>query len=338
MTVQRKKRNLVVAGLASATLALTACAGAGAEEAPQGADGEWAPDGNITMIVPFSVGGGSDLFGRAVAAGLEEVRPGINVTVENREGGSGTIGYSYFLEQAGDPHFLLPTETGLISGPARNKELLYDWNTFTPIGMLVDDVNWIVVSADSGWENFDDFVEEAKALTEAGKPVTVGLPSADGTEAVPTQDLLEGLGIDVEPVVFDGGGETIPALLAGDIQAMVANAGEVAGQVEAGQFIPLIGYGQTTIDEGHYDGVPTTGTAGYDVDLDFGQFRGVLAPPDIPVEAQQYYEDALKEWTETDSFAQYVESAGLTVKIRWDQDWQAYLNELADEFVAVYGD
>lgn len=336
MKVPLKKASLV-GGAALATLALAACSTSAPAPSDGSADG-WAPEGNITMIVPFSVGGGSDMFGRAVAAGLEEVRPGINVTVENREGGSGTIGYSYFLEQEGDPHFLLPTETGLISGPARNPELLYDWQTFTPLGMLVDDVNWIVVSADSGWEDFDDFVEDAKKLTADGKPITVGLPSSDGTEGVPTQDLLEGLGIDVEPVVFDGGGETIPALLSGDIQAMVANAGEVAGQVEAGQFIPLIGYGETTIDEGAYKGVPTTVTAGYDVNLDFGQFRGVIAPPNISAEAQQYYEDALKDWTETDSFAEYVKTAGLTVKVRWGQDWQDYLNSLADEFVAVYGE
>lgn len=333
----RPKLGLVVAGAASIALAMSACTG-GAPEATTPDDGAWAPEKNITMIVPFSVGGGSDLFARAVASGLEEVRPGINVTVENREGGSGTIGYSYFLEQKGNPHFLLPTETGLISGPARNKELLYDWQSFTMLGMLVDDVNWIVANSDSGWTTFDEFVKEAKKASAAGKPLTVGLPSSDGTEAVPTKHLLNQLGIDVEPVVFDGGGETIPALLSGDIDVMVANAGEITGQIEAGDFVPLIGYGETTIDEGKFKGVPTTGTLGYDVDLDFGQFRGVLAPPEISAVAQDYYIAALKDWVKTDSYKKYVKSAGLTVKTRWGQEWQEYINELAEEFVSVYGD
>ena len=296
----KPKTGYLVASIASIALVLTACSAGSPAESPNSgapADADWKPTSDIKMIVPFSVGGGSDLFARAVAAGLEEVRPGINVTVENREGGSGTIGYSYFLEQKGNPHFLLPTETGLISGPARNKELRYDWQTFTMLGMLVDDVNWIVSSSKSGWNNFDEFVAAAKKKSAAGDPLTVGLPSADGTEAVPTKSLLNQLGIDVEPVVFDGGGETIPALLSGDIDVMIANAGEIAGQVEAGDFIPLIGYGETTIDEGKYKGVPTTGTLGYDVDLDFGQFRGVIAPPDIPQAAQDYYIEALKEWT-----------------------------------------
>jgi putative tricarboxylic transport membrane protein len=330
------KKGLMAISAAGLAVSLTACAGGSPTPAADAEEG-WTPEENITMIVPFSVGGGSDMFARAVASGLEEVRPGINVTVENREGGSGTIGYSYFLEQKGNPHFLLPTETGLISGPARNDALLYDWQSFTMLGMLVDDVNWIVANKDSGWDDFDEFVKAAKKASDNGDPLTVGLPSADGTEAVPTKDLLGQLGIDVEPVIFDGGGETIPSLLAGDIDVMVANAGEVAGQIEAGDFVPLIGYGDTTIDEGGFKGVPTTGTLDYDVDLDFGQFRGVLAPPEIPEEAQEYYIAALKDWVETDSFKEYVKSAGLTVKTRWGQEWQEYINELAEEFVSVYG-
>jgi putative tricarboxylic transport membrane protein len=326
------KKSLALVGVASVALSLTACAGS--TDQPEAEAGGWEPEKNITMIVPFSVGGGSDLFGRAVATALEDVRPDINVTVENREGGSGTIGYSYFLEQAGDPHFLIPTETGLISGPARNPELLYDWETFTLLGMLVDDVNWIVANKNSGWDDWESFIEEAK---DSDEPITVGLPSADGTEAVPTKDLLEQEGIEVEPVIFDGGGETIPSLLNGDIDLMVSNAGEVAGQIESGDFVPLIGYGETTIDEGAYDGVPTTGTLDYEVDLDFGQFRGVIAPPEIPEEAKEWYIEALKEAVETDGFQEYVANAGLTNATRWGQDFQDYVNDLAEEFVAVYG-
>lgn len=334
----RRKSTVALAATATLALALTACSSAASDapDASNGDTGAWEPESTVTMVVPFSVGGGSDLFGRAVATALEEVRPGVNVTVENREGGSGTIGYSFFYEQAGDPHFLLPTETGLISSPARNPELLYDWETFTTLGMLVDDVNWLVASSDSGWTDWDTFVADAQA---AGEPVTVGLPSADGTEAVPTRTLLESLDIQFEPVVFDGGGETIPSLLNGDIDLMVSNAGEVAGQVDAGDFVPLIGYGETTIDEGAYDGVPTTGTLGLDnVDLDFGQFRGIIAPPEIDDEARDWYIAALQEAIETESFQEYVENAGLVSAPRWGDDFQSYVSDLAQEFVAVYSE
>ncbi|MGH3329574.1 MAG: tripartite tricarboxylate transporter substrate binding protein, partial [Streptomycetales bacterium] len=61
------------------------------------------------MVVPFSPGGGSDIFGRAMAKGIEEVRPGVNVTVENRPSGNGAVGYSYVFAREGDGHYLVPS-------------------------------------------------------------------------------------------------------------------------------------------------------------------------------------------------------------------------------------
>ena len=80
------KKGLMAISAAGLAVSLTACAGGSPTPAADAEEG-WTPEENITMIVPFSVGGGSDMFARAVASGLEEVRPGINVTVENREGG-----------------------------------------------------------------------------------------------------------------------------------------------------------------------------------------------------------------------------------------------------------
>ena len=51
------------------------------------------PERGITMIVAWAAGGGTDAIARTVAAGLEE-ELGVNVTVVNRDGGSGVIGHT----------------------------------------------------------------------------------------------------------------------------------------------------------------------------------------------------------------------------------------------------
>jgi len=107
-----KTRTLAAASLALG-LALAGCGG-GSDRA---ANGEWRPDGDVTMVVPFSPGGGSDRAGRALAAAIEVSVPDINVKVENREGGSGAVGYSYFLGQKGKARTLLATETALLALP-----------------------------------------------------------------------------------------------------------------------------------------------------------------------------------------------------------------------------
>lgn len=97
----------------AAVLGLTGCSGAG--NAASG-KGEFAPSGDVRMVVPFSAGGGSDLSGRAIAAGLESITDS-NISTENREGGSGAVGYSHFLAQEGKDNYLLAAETALLALP-----------------------------------------------------------------------------------------------------------------------------------------------------------------------------------------------------------------------------
>src|SRR5680860_494156 len=105
-----KTRATTIAAAAVLVLLLAACGG-GVSSA--GTDGEFQPDGNVTMLVPFAAGGGSDVAGRATAAMIASVEPDLTVSVENRDGGSGAVGYAYFQGKAGTAETLLATETSL---------------------------------------------------------------------------------------------------------------------------------------------------------------------------------------------------------------------------------
>ncbi|HLN40063.1 MAG TPA: tripartite tricarboxylate transporter substrate-binding protein, partial [Xanthobacteraceae bacterium] len=59
----------------------------------------------ITMIVPFAVGGLTDVPARVLAAMLQE-RIGQNIVVENKPGGSGTLGGAYAVRAAPDGYTL----------------------------------------------------------------------------------------------------------------------------------------------------------------------------------------------------------------------------------------
>ena len=92
------------------TLGLVGCGQAGGGG---GGGAGWEPTQDVVMIVPFEAGGGSDILGRAMAAGMEQVREGVNITVENRPSTTGAVGYSYLLEQQGDPLYLLASGLSL---------------------------------------------------------------------------------------------------------------------------------------------------------------------------------------------------------------------------------
>ena len=63
------------------------------------------PSRNIDLIIPFAVGGGVDLIGRAMGASLGE-QLGQTVVAVNRDGAAGTLGFTQLAGAAPDGHML----------------------------------------------------------------------------------------------------------------------------------------------------------------------------------------------------------------------------------------
>lgn len=330
-------------GVAALAVALSSCGSTGesevaAGEASGGAEGEctWSPEKGVVMVVPFDPGGGSDLFGRAVAKGLEEVRPDIDISVENRPGGSGTIGYTYFYQQSGDPHFLLGAENAMVSLPLEHEELPYDASSWTPVGMVVEDTIFLIANSDSGWDDFDSFLAAADKAAASGDPLTIAQPTANSIEAMPLNSVLEEEGVEVEFVTYDGTSGSIPALLSGDIDATLANASEVAPQIEAGDFMPVVASASNELQVEPYEGIPSFADLGYEPEGAFAQFRGVIAPPELPECAQQYWVEALQDWAETDAYQEYVDSNVVAPHQIWGDEWPDYLVDVEKGYQEVH--
>ena len=349
----RARITRLTAAIGAAALILAACGGDddGADDAEDtdveetddagddGSDdaaaaGGWEPDGTITMVVPFSAGGGSDVLGRAVAAGIEEVRPGVSVAVENRTGGAGGVGYGYFAEQAGDPLFLLPAEVTRSVLPA-TQEVPFDWDTWTSVGMFFEDIGYVVVSTDSEWEDIDTFIADAEEAFAAGTPLRVGVPAAGGIDQVLIEGLAEFHGFEFEIVAYDGTGETNPALQGGDIDATIGNPSDSRQEIEAGLFRPLLGFAENRLNDDTFADVPVSNEFGWG--LTATKYRGVIMPPDVPEEAIDWYEAALRDWTETDGFAEYRENAGLAENILWRSDWDDFIEDWNEQVVGGLG-
>lgn len=314
--MNRRNKFILPAVTAAAALSLSACGGASGNG---GGGGEaFSPPEDVRMIVPFAAGGGSDLAGRAIAKGLEEVTDS-TVTVENITGGDGAVGYSELLANKGNPGVLLASETALMTVPIV-QDVEFSYEDFTPIMKLGEDYNVMMVKADSPHESCMDVVNAAKKGT-----VTTAISGATGPEYVAWSQIEEQFGVKFKSVVFESGGEIATALMGGHVDVAMTNPGEAMGQFESGDLKPLCTLAPERYEYEELADVPTGIEEG--IDVTFAQWRGFIAPGDISPEAKQHWIEAGKEYAKTDAYKEYVESNLLQEQISYGDEFKSYLDD-----------
>ena len=128
--------HLLISILACATIALAAPARA-----------QTWPQRPVTIVVPFSAGGTTDMFARMLAQGLQQ-KYGTPFVVDNRPGAGGNVGAAAVARAAKDGNTLL---VGTVSTHAINpfiyKNLTFDADKdFQPVSLIARLPNMLVVS------------------------------------------------------------------------------------------------------------------------------------------------------------------------------------------------
>lgn len=320
----KHSRSAVLATTSVLALTLAACGGESGGSADGGGDGGgFEPRGDVTMVVPFGAGGGSDLAGRATGTMIEAANEDLTVSVENREGGSGAVGYSYFLGESGNENLLLATETALLALPISG-EVEFDYTDFTPIMKLADDFTLMIVNADSPWNSCADVVEAAET-----ERITAGISGITGLDNIVFTLTEQETGVEFDRVPFESGGELTAALLGGQIDIASLNPGEIIGQLESGDVKALCAFSEERYEYEALADIETAAEQG--IDVSFAQFRGVLAPGGISEEARQYWIDTMEAAVETEEYQTYIEDNYLQPNTAAGDEFVSYLegnNEL----------
>lgn len=280
------------------------------------------PRGDVTVVVPFGAGGGSDRSGRALASAIEKAAPGVNVNVENREGGSGAVGYSYFLSKRGSAETLLATETALLALPITG-DVKFTYKDFTPIMKIADDYTLMVAKADSPYQSCSSVVDAAKR----GR-VVAGISGRTGLDNIVLTLTEQKTGVNFHRVPFESGGELTAALLGGQIDIASLNPGEVLGQLESGKVKALCAYSEKRYQYAALKDIPTAKEQG--IDVAYAQFRGVLAPGGISEAQKQYWVDVMTKVIETDEYKEYVEKSLLQPNTLAGDEFVSYLEKNSD--------
>ncbi len=225
------------------------------------------PARTVTIIVPFSPGGGADTLARMLAGPLA-ARWKQSVIVENRPGASGHIGASQVARSVADGHTLLMSSTASLD--EKNEK------DFAPVALVSAAPYVVVVRKGLGVASIADLVRSTKA--EPGK-LTFG-SSGPGSASHLSGELFDQVaGVSMIHVPYKGTAPAVTDLLGGTIDVMFAPMQSVSAYMKSGQLVPLAV--TSTARAKAAPQLPTVAEAGVAGYSSTGWF-GLLAPAATP--------------------------------------------------------
>lgn len=281
------------------------------------------PSKKLDWTIAFGPGGGNDIMTRTIISIMEKYKlyPD-KIVPENRAGGSGAKGWGYVFSQKGNPYHITSTSGSFITTPLQANT---GWTatSFTPIALLASDDGVIMVNGKSSIKTFKEFIEQAKA-----KPPAIGGIGTVNVEFIVPKLLSERAGFKFEYVAFNKQGELTTALLSGALDAAMSNPGEVLGLLQSGDLRALAYTGKKTPKV--LGNLPTLAELGYDLGISMP--RGLVMPPDVPKEAQDWWIAAMKKVVETPEWKEYIEKQLLTENVLYGEDFRAFLQRTQGTF------
>ena len=172
----------------------------------------------ITLVVPYSAGGPTDLSSRVLAERMQAAL-GARVIVENRPGASTIVGAQHVALAAPDGYTLLMvTTTTLCTNPHLYKKLPYKVEDFTPIGMAVKVPLGFAVPQTLPVSNIAEF--RRYALAQAGK-LNYGSAGTGANSQLVNALMNQALGIQMTEVPYKGTGPALVDLAGGRVEGLV---------------------------------------------------------------------------------------------------------------------
>ena len=261
------------------TFALATVAAAGALSlAPLAAQAQAAyPSKPITIIVPFSAGGTTDILARVVGQFMSNDL-GQPVVIDNRAGAGGNIGGQAAARATPDGYtiFMGTVGTHAINQSLYKKMPFDPIKDFAPLSRVAMVPNLLVANPSQPYKNVKELIAYAKA--NPGK-INFGSSGAGSSIHLSGELFKQMAGVDMQHVPYRGSAPAVSDLLGGQINLMFDNMPSAIPHVKGGKLRPLA---VTTAKRSPaLPDVPTiaeSGVPGYEATSWFG----LLAPAGTP--------------------------------------------------------
>ena len=306
------RHHKIQTALGAAILAVTAMCG------QVQAQGKF-PSKPLTVIVPWSPGGGSDRSMRLVADTASKYF-GQSVIVVNKPGAGGANGTRAIASSKPDGYTLGMVGAGVVARQYNNPNA-NPLSDLIPIAFFGADPAALSARADTGFKSVADFVRAAKA-----KPGSIknGNDQPGGSSYVAIAIMEGALGVKTTRVPYKGYAPTVAALLAGEVQTATVPVPDAIEHHKAGK-IRILGVAST---QRHFiaPDVRTFKEQGFNVLA--GSWRTIVVPKGVPADRVKILEEKLLQTLKDPTLVKRANNAGFFVtpmgsKETWNY-WMSY--------------
>jgi tripartite-type tricarboxylate transporter receptor subunit TctC len=234
------------------------------------------PTKPIHIVVPYAAGGSVDPIARLVGDRLAKVI-GQPVVIENRPGAGGNIGIEAVVRGTHDGYTLLATPSAVTINPSLYTKVPYDLDKdLVPLSLVNRNAMVILVNPSWGAKSFGDLVTRAR---EAQGRLNYGITGNGTLDHLVCENLRASAKLDMVKINYQGVPKAITALMAGEVQMMVASMTAALPQVQSGKLQALA---VTSAERApHLADVPTMRELGYPDFVMYG-WSMLFAPAGTP--------------------------------------------------------
>ena len=273
------------------------------------------PSKAVTLMVPYSPGGGTDIIARLVGSKLSEIW-GQSVIVENKPGANGVIGSADIARASPDGYKIMLVVGSHVINPILTKSVPFNTDTdFTPITRLAVSPLVLVVSKTGKYPDLDGFLK-------MGKKDDVSMGYSEGQTQLTVELIRQKAGIKAIPVPYKGGSPLMVDIIGGHVESGITSVLTSLPHVKSGK-LKVIGIAADKPLDVFPEAI-TFKHAGFP-EVESLSWYGLFGPKGMPDDIVKKINEGLRQATQDPVIAKQLVEQGAIVTLDAPSDFKVFL-------------
>lgn len=327
------KKFLAIVSTCALMMGLAVCGGSSASASANSKGPNGFPNETITIVCPYSAGGGTDIGARNMAKVLSK-QLGVNVVVENQTGAAGWIAWTDMITGGYDDGYrmCLLNHNFVFGKLDDTNPRKYDLGDIQLLCNQALDYNIMAIRTnETRYTDLDSFIKYAKDNTILIATQDTGILDGDATTA---QWFNNNFGTQITCVPVDGAADSRGMFLSGDTDILFGSISDVLSGYQTGEMKVICLFADKRSDF-----MPDVPTVSELTGKDFVAFaaRGYFYPNGVPAEIVKFMTEAMLKAQEDPAYIENMTTMGLQVDTTSGQDFVDLLSSQMKARMEIWG-